>query len=218
MQQSLGDYNLIPIFLEKTDLHVLQKLSNCTILSKPLNKVSQQAILELLEQGKINALSFLNRDKKNKEQDFFEENNLLLALKDLQKQLNLKKLPKRIECFDISHLSGQFVYGSMVVFIDGKPCKKFYKLFKCENQNDDYKNQASVLKRRLNKFIQKRENLPQKQSEWSLPDLIIIDGGKGQLSVCYQVLVELELQEEIDIVALAKKQEEIFTLDHLENI
>jgi excinuclease ABC subunit C len=167
---------------------------------------NKSSVANLIEQGRLNAFVYLQRSKKQHKLNILEENSLYVILHKMQEQLNLSTLPKRIECYDISHLSGKFVYGSCVVFIDGRPNKKLYRLFKTKDQNNDFENHKEVLKRRL----------LHSESGWELPDLIVVDGGKGQLSSDLQVLKELNL-EHINMVSLAKKEEEIFTVYHLEN-
>jgi excinuclease ABC subunit C len=109
----------------------------------------------------------------------------------------------------------------MVTFIDGKPAKKFYRLFKCKDQNNDFENHKEVLQRRFERFLKESQSLnPNQNSQlegWKLPDLIIVDGGKGQLSSDLEVVknykkvfLEKGLEFETEICALAKKEEEIF--------
>jgi excinuclease ABC subunit C len=120
---------------------------------------------------------------------------------DLQKALSLKTLPNIIECFDISHIRGKHTVGSMVTFLNGKPNKAHYRKFKVkiEANSDDYAAMREVIHRRYAKSL--RLTLP-------LPDLIVIDGGKGQLSSAVSILKELNLN--IPIISLAKRLEEIF--------
>jgi excinuclease ABC subunit C len=173
-------------------------------LAKP-NKGNITNINELIKQGEENAFVYLQRYKKNQNLNVVEQNSLYTILFALQKELMLPKLPKRIECYDISHLSGKFVYGSCVNFFEGRPDKKNYKLFKCKEQNNDFENHAEVLRRRLNHLG---------EEGWVTPDLIIVDGGKGQLSSDNKVLVDMGIN--IPIVSLAKREEEIFTLAHFD--
>jgi excinuclease ABC subunit C len=173
-------------------------------LAKP-NKGNITNINELIKQGEENAFVYLQRYKKNQNLNVVEQNSLYTILFALQKELMLPKLPNRIECYDISHLSGKFVYGSCVNFFEGRPDKKNYKLFKCKEQNNDFENHAEVLRRRLNHLG---------EEGWVTPDLIIVDGGKGQLSSDYKVLVDMGIN--IPIVSLAKREEEIFTLAHFD--
>lgn len=182
---------------------------------------NQSEISSLLEQGQQNALVYLQRNRLGQSLNLFEENNLFTTIVELQKKLSLQKIPRKIECYDISHLSGKFVYGSMVTFIDGKPAKKFYKLFKCKEQNNDFENHKEVLKRRFERALgeaQKSLEIPNsKKTGWELPDLIIVDGGKGQLSgdleiveKYQQIFSEKKLNFKVELCALAKREEEVF--------
>ncbi|MBO7215013.1 MAG: excinuclease ABC subunit C, partial [Clostridia bacterium] len=136
-----------------------------------------------------------------------------LALLRLKTELNLSKVPKRIECYDISHISGVDKVGAMVVFTNGEPDKNEYRRFKIKTVegNDDFKCLQEVLKRRLSKLNTAEEE------KFSRPDLIVIDGGKGQLSSVKEVFDELCISG-IDLVSLAEREEEIFTLDSKDSI
>ena len=124
-----------------------------------------------------------------------------VALDNLQKALDLKSTPSRIECFDISHIQGTNVVASMVCFIDGLPAKDQYRRFKISiDQNNDFASMQEVVKRRYK---------PLSNGLDSSPNLIIIDGGKGQLSAACEIMKELNLSH-IQIVGLAKREEEIF--------
>jgi excinuclease ABC subunit C len=200
------------VFLNKDEKEILEEITGLKIHLRNTFDKNQTEINDLLELSKQNALIYLQRNKMGQRLSIFEENNLFIAIKDLQNNLRLKKLPRKIECYDISHFSGTFVYGSMVTFIDGRPAKKFYRLFRCKDQNNDFANHSEVLKRRLNRFI--KDNDP----AWNLPDLIIVDGGKGQLSSDFKVLQEFDFTD-VEMVGLAKKEEEVFILgDTPENL
>lgn len=120
-----------------------------------------------------------------------------LALGELQKVLQLKKVPMRIECFDISNIQGTNSVASMVVFESGKPKKSDYRKFKIkvDGKPDDFAMMRETLTRRF-------------KTDWPLPDLLVIDGGKGQLNAVSEVLLAANL--DIPIIGLAKKEEEIF--------
>ncbi|MCQ2957417.1 MAG: excinuclease ABC subunit UvrC [Candidatus Gastranaerophilales bacterium] len=121
----------------------------------------------------------------------------------IKDKLGLNKFPHLVECFDISHFQGTNTVASMVVFEDGKPAKSKYKKFKVrstEGKPDDFLSMLEVMGRRYSRLV--KENLP-------LPDLIIIDGGKGQLTQGVKVLKDLGLKNQ-DVVSLAKRLEEIF--------
>jgi excinuclease ABC subunit C len=123
-------------------------------------------------------------------------------LQRLQKKLRLSRLPKRIECFDNSNIAGNQPVASMVVFEKGKPKKSAYRKFKIKAVaiQDDYAYMHEVLSRRLGKLVSK----PKSES---FPDLLMVDGGRGQLSIALAVIQELALDDQFDIVAIAKKDE-----------
>jgi excinuclease ABC subunit C len=123
----------------------------------------------------------------------------LEALTRLQQRLKLPRLPRRIECFDISTLQGQLTVGSQVVFTDGEPDKSGYRLFKVRGDaaGDDFASMYQVLHRRLKRGIEEK----------NLPDLLVIDGGKGQLNVARAVLRELGLElSDVPLAGLAKSR------------
>lgn len=126
------------------------------------------------------------------------------ALMLLQEKLNLPQAPRRMECYDISHVSGTNTVASMAVFTDGRPDKKEYRRFKIqtvqEGKPDDFQSMAEVMTRRFTK---------REEKGWPDPDLIIIDGGKGQLGAAVKALQALGVTQQ-PIVSLAKKFEEIY--------
>ncbi len=136
--------------------------------------------------------------KKNIEKSFFENE---LALDDLKEKLNLPILPKIIECFDISHLSGTDSVGSMVIFVNGKADKSGYRRFRIKTIEgiDDFAMIAEVVRRRYSRLIEEKKDMP---------DLIMIDGGKGQLSSACGEIIKLGLK--IPTISLAKKNEEVY--------
>jgi excinuclease ABC subunit C len=135
-----------------------------------------------------------------------DQQRTMMALTELSDRLQLERLPRRIECYDISNLQGTNPVASMVVFEDGKPKKSEYRKFRIkdvEGQND-FAMMQEVLRRRF-----KRAADQESTQEWrELPDLVIVDGGKGQLNAALDVLRELEVS--VPIVGLAKENEEIF--------
>ena len=129
------------------------------------------------------------------------------ACKRLQEVLALSHYPKRMECYDISNISGVDKVGSMVVFTDGEADKNAYRRFKIKTVEgaDDFASLKEVLLRRLSKLgTDEEERFPR-------PQLVVIDGGRGQLSAVKQIFDELHI-EDIDLVTLAKQEEEIYTL------
>jgi excinuclease ABC subunit C len=129
-----------------------------------------------------------------------------VALRELQEALGLEGPPKRIECYDVSHVQGTSVVSSMIVFEDGRPAKSQYRRFRARisDRNDDFTNMRDTLRRR---FL--RSASPEAQSSWPLPDLVILDGGKGQLSAGLAALADAG-RLQIPIAALAKEREELF--------
>jgi excinuclease ABC subunit C len=124
------------------------------------------------------------------------------ALKALRQDLRLEKTPRTIECFDISNIQGSDSVASMVVFVDGKPKKSLYRKFKIQSVDgpNDFASMREVVQRRYSRLL---------EEQGEMPDLIMVDGGKGQLSSAVEVLQNLGLVRQ-PIVGLAKKLEEVF--------
>ena len=152
------------------------------------------------------------------------------AITELQDALKLPGPPARIECYDISHTQGQQTVGSMVVFVQGAPQKSDYRRFNVQSTtNDDYGSMREVLTRRFQRYrdtlagelhdpsqIKARADRP---TAWAiLPDLLLIDGGKGQLAVGQEVLRAFDLEGEVPLAALAKQEEEIFLPDRPQSV
>ena len=144
------------------------------------------------------------------------------ALAELQQALNLPQPPNRIECYDVSNIQGTAIVGAMVVFTQGVPDRKLYRKFNIESvvgAPDDFASMEEMLTRRFKRWkVSEDASLSGNQVPGSkpdasfslLPDLIIIDGGKGQLGRAVQVLEKYDLLDKIPVVGLAKQQEEIF--------
>ncbi len=136
------------------------------------------------------------------------------ALTALQDALDLPEAPLRIECFDMSHLQGTDYVGSMVVMEDGLPKKSDYRRFKVRGVpgNDDYAAMEEVLTRRLTALLVEQERpMSERPRKFSYPpQLLLVDGGKGQLNVAVRVLEDLGLEGEIPVAALAKQFEEVY--------
>ena len=165
-------------------------------------KIPQKGIKKaLVEMSLKNATDFLQKEiSKNKDQLFLD------MVSSLKTSLNLKTLPNRIECYDISHISGTNKVGSMVVFSFGKPLKSDYRKFKIKTVegNNDFACLQEILSRRIAEFdLQKDKSFSKK------PDLFVIDGGKGQLSSVLEILEKTSLGN-VEIVSLAEKLEEVF--------
>jgi len=140
------------------------------------------------------------------------------ALDDLAGALGLEGPPRRIECFDVSHVQGTSVVASMVVFEEGRPAKQFYRRFrsKLDERNDDVANMRDILRRRFRR-VTSVAGPEQGVPAWPEPDLVILDGGKGQLAVGRQVLAETG-RLDVPIVALAKEREELFLPDRADAV
>jgi excinuclease ABC subunit C len=165
----------------------------------------------LLEMVAKNAAEELVRHRLRRSAD---HNARARALNALQDALDLPEAPLRIECYDMSHLQGTDYVGSMVVMEDGLPKPSEYKRFKVRDVagNDDYGAMEEVLTRRLTAYLTEKE-LPvaERKRHFSYPpQLLLVDGGKGQLNVAVRVLQELNLEEEIPVAALAKQFEEVY--------
>ena len=181
-----------PFDFVETNEYLNYQRGSKVILSVPQKGEKKQ----LVELANMNALE---KYREREEFRLMKEKELEEGLFSLQKHLSLRKLPKRIECYDISNISGTNIVASMVVFTDGLPDKKEYRKFKIRTVEgpNDFKSMEEVLTRRF-----KMIDLP-------TPDLIIIDGGKGQLSSSLKIMKSYGL-EDIDILGLAKKEELLF--------
>src|SRR4029453_8725032 len=134
------------------------------------------------------------------------------ALTALQDVLGLPEAPLRIECFDISNLQGTEIVGSMVVMEDGLAKRRDYRHFKVRHQigQDDFAAMDEVLTRRFRRYLDERDEGARAGKRFSYPpNLLLVDGGRGQLNVAVRVLEELGL-EEISVASLAKKFEEVY--------
>ena len=161
------------------------------VVNYPL-KGEKKQLLDLVEKN-IDKTFFIGEDK----------------TKSLKLKLNLSKIPKIIECFDISHLSGTMIVGSMVQFVEGKANKNNYRRFRIRSVDkiDDYEAIAEIVRRRYVRLKKEKTNFP---------DLIVIDGGKGQLNSALKELKSLNL--DIPIISIAKHFEEIYTPKHIKPI
>ncbi len=184
-----------------------------------LREPQRGAKRQLLELAQANAAEFLRVQQAEWAADTNKQTN---AVAELQSALGLEKPPSRIECFDISTLQGTNTVGSMVVFAKGAPLKSAYKRFKIQGKGslgepDDFASMREMLRRRFRRTVEAYEDPdPGARSRsdddgWRiLPDLVIIDGGKGQLGIAVEVLDEFGLLDRVPVVGLAKREEEIF--------
>ena len=142
-----------------------------------------------------------------------DHNSRARALNDIQSCLGLPEAPLRIECYDMSHLQGSDYVGSMVVMEDGLPRKSEYRRFKVRTVggNDDYAAMEEVLTRRLANYLDERDRPVEERGKFAYPpQLLVVDGGKGQLGVAERVLAELGLDGEIFPAGLAKEFEQVY--------
>ena len=141
------------------------------------------------------------------------------AMSELQEELNLPQPPQRIECYDVSHIQGTNTVASMSVFQDGKPLSSNYRRFKIKSHsgNDDFASMREVLTRRFKRLKNARDGGEENASFATTPDLVLIDGGKGQLSSALEVMLYLGLQD-IQLASIAKREEEIFLPDAAEPV
>ncbi len=177
---------------------------------------------DLIELVQRNAEFELTRAKQGQEQQ-------ALATEDLAQLLELPSLPRRIEGYDISHIQGSDAVASQVVFIDGLPAKQHYRKYKIQSSSiraghsDDFMAMAEIMRRRFRRWarvksegadlttLRKRSGSALQTdglNDW--PDVVMIDGGKGQLSAVMEALRELDLHDELNICSLAKQREEIY--------
>ena len=176
----------------------LRNLSNKKV---QINYASRGKYNELYELALKNATNLLENAKLKKMAEIRDDFNEVGSY--LAEKLKLQNFPNRIECYDISHIQGTNTVASMVVFQNGLPKKTAYRKFKIkstEGKPDDFMSMKEVLTRRLNKLG---------EPKWEKPDLIIIDGGKGQLSSVMQIVEEFGITN-VDFVSLAKREEEVF--------
>ena len=184
------------------DVLTQRKQRKVTILAP-----QRQTKAELIEMVERNAQFELQRMQKLGDRNH-------QAMQDLAAILDLPDLPHRIEGYDISHIQGSNAVASQVVFIDGISANQNYRHYKIKNptvtagHSDDFASLAEVIQRRFRKYAEDPELL--RQGNPDFPDLIMIDGGKGQLSSVVAVLQEMNLLEDLRVVSLAKQREEIF--------
>ena len=167
---------------------------------------AKRALLEMVTQ---NAQEAFHRHKLRRASDHNARARALVALQDA---LGLPEAPLRIECYDISNLQGTEIVASMVVMEDGLPKRSDYRRFKMRHQDgqDDFASMEEVLTRRFKRYLQERDEGARTGKRFAYPpNLVLIDGGKGQLGAAVRVLDELGL-EDICIASLAKKFEEVY--------
>ncbi len=170
----------------------------------------RKQMMNMVSQNAVQGMTSLHLEKRNQ----IDQN--IIALDEIQEALSLPRFPKRIECYDISNIQGTNPVGSMIVFENGKPKKSDYRKFQIKNVLgvDDYMMMREMLGRRL-----KRLKDDQSSGNWKqVPDLILIDGGKGHLAAVLQVFLEGGFYDEIPLASIAKQKEEIFIPQNPESI
>ncbi len=204
------------------DIYVEQPLANSAIIATLVKSRSKYKInintptrgqkLKLITLGIANAQQYLKKWQSTQATNIDAVTEILHGLKEL---LNLPALPQRIEGYDISNIQGTNPVGSMVVIKSGMPAKSEYRKFKINIKDtpDDFAMMEEMLSRRLSvrhtdQAAADKNKTTSHKSRWELPDLIVIDGGKGQLGVAVKVLREKNLK--IPVIGLAKRIEEIF--------
>lgn len=157
---------------------------------------------KLLKLSQRNALTY-KRDKDKQTEILDPERNVTRIMEQMQKDLRMKEQPRHIECFDNSNIQGAYPVAAMVCFRNGKPYKSDYRHFNIKTVEgpDDFASMEEVVYRRYKRML--NEKIP-------LPQLIVIDGGKGQLSSAVKSLDKLGLRGKISIIGIAKKLEEIY--------
>ena len=158
---------------------------------------------QLADMAQSNAKDFLEKSLSVRER---HDNMTVGAMMQLGELLRLPRIPVRMECYDISHVSGTDKVASMVVFVNGEPARGHYRKFHIKEVegNNDFASLQEALSRRLSHLTEGEEDI----SFSSLPDLIVIDGGKGQLSSVLEAVGEWS--ERINFISLAKREEEVF--------
>jgi len=196
VQHELPEGSLLADYLSTT------KGRKVTILTP-----QRQMKAELIEMVERNAQYELTRNQRLSDRN-------TAAMADLAEILDLPELPHRIEGYDISHVQGSDAVASQVVFTDGLPAKQHYRHYKIKSpqvsagHSDDFASMAEVIRRRFRAYATDPERQRLGNPDW--PDLVMIDGGKGQLSAVVAVLQELGLLEDLRLVSLAKQREELF--------
>jgi len=192
-----------------------EMLTTCRGAAVRLHVPRRGAKRELLELATRNATETLAREHARWLAD---QGKTLAALEELAEALDLPAVPLRIECYDISNFQGAQSVGSMVVFEDGKPRTGEYRRFRIKEVKgaNDYASHQEVLRRRF-KRAKTGEEGSEEELRWQLPDLVVIDGGKGQLSAAKAELDELGYHD-LAVVGLAKEREEIFLTDREEPV
>ena len=233
LQQVIENHysNVDPVEIP-SEILVQHQLVNNILISDWLSEIKKQKVninvpkrsrkAEIIKLVEKNANLELQRIKQSHDKN-------LVELDDLTNILDLENIPKRIECYDISHIQGSDAVASQVVFIDGIAARQHYRRYKIKSPNikighsDDFESMAEVITRRFRRWARFKEEGGdidallsnessvldnQNLNDW--PDLVVIDGGKGQLSSVVAALEDLKLDQSLNVISLAKKKEEVF--------
>ena len=233
LQQVIENHysNVDPVEIP-SEILVQHQLVNNILISDWLSEIKKQKVninvpkrsrkAEIIKLVEKNANLELQRIKQSHDKN-------LVELDDLTNILDLENIPKRIECYDISHIQGSDAVASQVVFIDGIAARQHYRRYKIKSPNikighsDDFESMSEVISRRFRRWARFKEEGGdidallsnessvldnQNLNDW--PDLVVIDGGKGQLSSVVAALEDLKLDQNLNVISLAKKKEEVF--------
>jgi excinuclease ABC subunit C len=190
-----------------------------TVMLKVPRKGHKRELVDMAAENAAETLAHLHA------QWIADEGRQSTAIAQLQEHLDLDGPPNRIECYDISTIQGSATTGSMVVFVKGVPRKSDYRRFKIQSVQgtDDYASMREMLQRRFRRAVEPAPQVAKgpgrKKSSWDLlPDLVVVDGGKGQLNVALDVLQDFGLSDQVPIIGLAKQEEEIFVPEQSEPV
>jgi len=200
---------LVPTDPEDEDAlsELLAELRGRTVAFRVPRRGHKRALLDTVAE---NARESFQRHRLKRASDF---NARSQALRELQAALELDEAPLRVECFDISHLGGTEVVGSMVVFEDGLPRKSDYRRFKLSvDRNDDFAAMREVIRRRFRRYIDEQAAPVDERRFAYPPNLVLVDGGAGQLTAALEGVADLEL-DGVEFAALAKRFEELHRPD-----
>ena len=211
IKQYYGDINFIPkellLPMESTDRDLLTEWFTQLKGQHVDVSVPQRGYkMDMIKMAHENAETFLEERRRQWQHQIDKTGG---AIKKLAEILDLPRLPERMECFDISHTQGTETVASMVVFEGGKPAKKEYRRFKLkttQGKPDDFKSMAEIMERRYGN-----------ETDWPMPDLIIIDGGKGQLNAALPLIRAVGVTD-VPVISLAKRIEEVFVEGQSESI
>jgi len=211
IKQYYGDTNFIPkellLPMDSTDRDLLREWFTQLKGQNVDVSVPQRGYkMDMIKMAHENAETFLEERRRQWQHQIDKTSG---AVKKLAEVLDLPRLPERMECFDISHTQGAETVASMVVFEGGKPAKKEYRRFKLkttQGKPDDFKSMAEIMERRYGK-----------ETDWPMPDLIIIDGGKGQLNAALPLIRGVGVTD-VPVISLAKRIEEVFVEGQSESI